>query len=221
MRKPPEINLPFKVEARLPFTKGNDESIEQKAITRQQLWLEQIKRQARENLNIETEYLRISWVNRYKIPMHKDFGDYTPEEMLLEAWEQFYYEHPDHLEMKNIFKRKNPKTGYAYYKTGDPVLDELEEAFGRGETPDLSIIDVAPGPDIFRSAVFQSNDGRVIRPRTGLQGVQENEKGEKITVAGAKVEHENFQSSDDWVKEMLKGDPTLQMLAEKTGMSDA
>lgn len=186
-------------------------------------WTESIKRQARSNLD-SSEAVRIAWVNRFKIPRYPSFDNYTPEEALLELWEQYFFEHPDSLEMKGILKRKNAQTGYAYYVTGDPVLDAIEAAFGRGENPDLSVLNTKKGGrDVFREPVFVHTEkgsgfepGMPVVPQQGLKGVQTAPDGAKITAGGAQVHHTDF-SSDELVKAMLAEDTAFKALAAKLG----
>lgn len=184
------------------------------------LWLEGLKRQAKENL-ASGESVRIAWQARFKIPRYPSFDLYTPEEALLELWEQHYYEHPDSVELSGVYKRRNAQTGYAYYATGDSLLDKIEEAFGRGETPDLSVFDGKGGRDIFREAVFVHDKkgpgfktGQAVAPESGLQGVQERADGAKITAGGAVVSHTDF-SSDEWLKKALEDDTALKAFADK------
>jgi hypothetical protein len=185
------------------------------------LWLEGLKRQAKANLS-SAESVRIAWQARFKQPRYSSFGDYTPEEVMLELWEQFYFENPESVELHGLYKRRNAKTGYSYYVTGDPVLDQLEEAFGRGERPDLSVLDgPGGGRDIFREPVFMHTEkgpgfkpGVPVAPQQGLQGVQETQEGAKITAGGAKVSHTDF-SSDAWLKAGLEDDLALKALAAK------
>lgn len=188
------------------------------------LWLEEIKKQARANLDNGYEYLRISWHQRWNKPKYDKFEDYTPEEAVIETWEQYYLSNPDSIELKGIYKRKNKKTGYSYYVTGDPLLDKMEEAFGRGETPDLRILDRKGGKDIFRAPVFTHTEnvvggrgsiGDTFAPRSGGQGVQINKEGDKISASGSKIKHDDYKNSDDWIKDMLKDDPGLAAIAEK------
>lgn len=186
-------------------------------------WLDGIKKLARDNL-ASAESVRIAWTSRFKVPRYPSFADYTPEEALLELWEQYYFENPDNIEMKGITKRRNATTGYSYYVTGDPLLDQLEEAFGRGERPDMSVLDgPGGGKDIFREPVFVHTEkgpgfssGQPAVPQIGLQGVQDAPGGAKITASGAKVHHTDF-SSDDWLKSKLEDDVALKALAGKLG----
>ena len=224
-QRPPTFKLlkfePPPVFKPKPSSPSLEELIEQQA-----KWVSELKKQARDNLGLNTEYMRISWSNRYKIPRHTVFGDYTPEELVLESWEQYYFETPNSLDLKGIHQKVNAKTGLKYYQTGDPVIDAFEEAFSRGETPDMSSLNqYKGGQDIFRSPVFHhtqktpygANPGDTVTPRKGLQGVQETASGDKITVAGAKVEHDDY-SSDAWVKQALEDDPALRALSEKIGL---
>lgn len=181
------------------------------------LWFEGIRAQARANLE-SGDVVRIAWTNRFKIPRYPSFAAYTPEEALLEIWEQHYFENPDSLELKGIVKRKNPQTGATYYVTGDPVIDALEEAFGRNEVPDLSVLTPASrGQDIFRAPVFQHSEGSLaghtVSAEMGLQGVQETPDGAKMTAGGAKVHHTDF-SSDAWLKAHLDEDLAAKALGE-------
>ena len=121
---PPHLNLPFKVEHKLPFEPlkpvnwrqlEEEKKLEEELRERQQQWLDGIKSLARDNLKDDFEYLRISWHNKYKRPKHENFSEYTLEELLLEAWEQHYIANPDNLELKGIHKKINQRTGYKYY----------------------------------------------------------------------------------------------------------
>lgn len=182
--------------------------------------LEAIKKLARDNLETE-ELVRIAWTNRFKVPRYPSFDHYTPEEALLELWEQHFYENPNAVDFAGIHKRKNRATGISYYVTGDPVLDELEAAFGRGERPDMSVLNgKGGGRDVFRAPVFTHSQrgpgfeaGQAVAPHSGLQGVQEGPDGAKITAGGAKVTHTDF-TSDDWLKASLEEDSGLKAFAD-------
>ena len=222
--------LPFKVELRNPFIEADEYKSRQRYDYIFQEYVRLLKDKARKNLE-SNEQLRVAWSARFKRPMFDHFDEYTPELAMLEAWEQFYYENPDHLEMKGIHKMKNAKTGYTYYKTGDSTIDRLEEAFSRGETPDLEAEfgDIKGGSDIFRENIFVHQHesaeqgfeaGQKVAPRTGYQGVKEDASGAKLTVAGTKIQHDDYKS-DQWLKEALEEDPVLKMMAEKMGVTDA
>ena len=220
---PPHLKLPFKVEYHLPFKPLHEERDErqktetnQEFMLRQEAWLEDIKKQARDNLDRDVERLRISWTNRYNRPRHDRYEDYTMEEILLETWEQHYFENPNSLELKGISKKVNPRTKYSYYVTGDPVIDGLEQEFAEGRTPDLekAFGHIKNGPDIFRSPIFQGRGGQPVVPIQRPEVVKKNEKGEKITEAGTRVEHDDFRS-DQWVRDALDDDPVLKAMAAK------
>jgi hypothetical protein len=220
---PPRLRLPFKVEHKLPFKLLQEERQERRDNTpsdairaRQQAWIDALKKQARDNINSEYESLRISWTNRYKRPKYDHFDEYTLEEVVLENWEQFYFENPDHLELKGISKKINERTKNTYYVTGDPVIDALEREFSEGRVPDLQAAfgHIKNGQDIFRSPVFKGRGGQEIVPVQRPEVVKKNEKGEKITEAGTRVEHDNY-NSDEWLKEALAGDDVLRRMAEK------
>lgn len=210
--------LPFELKGRTIRSNG-----QAKAEAVFNSWLDGLKAQARENLK-SSESIRIAWTARFKIPRHPSYDDYTPEEVLLELWEQFYFENPESVELQGIHRRRNAQTGYVYYATGDPLLDELEEAFGRGERPDLSTLNgPGGGRDVFREPVFVHSErgpgfkaGQPIAPQSGLQGVQESADGAKITAGGAKVHHTDF-TSDDWLKAKLEDDVALKAFAEQFG----
>jgi hypothetical protein len=165
--------------------------------------------------------MRISWQHRFKIPRHQRFEDYTPEEMMVEAWEQYLLENPDSLEANGIDKCVNSATGYKYYKTGDPIIDMLEAAYSRGEDPDLNEAfgDVPDGVDIFRSDQWEDLDGKKTVPIMEPPKVTWNENGEKISEAGHKVDVADF-SSDDWLKQGLDEDPILKSLAKEWGINN-
>lgn len=213
--------LPFEVTGRV-IGEGAAAAESQAVFTR---WLEGLKKEARNNLE-SGESIRIAWTNRYKIPRYPRYDQYTPEEVLVELWEQYYFEHPDSVEMHGIIKRRNAQTGYSYYRTGDPLLDQFEEAFGRGECPDMSVLNNGGGGvDIFREPVFVHTErgpgfkpGQPVAPQQGLEGVQETKDGAKLTAGGAKVHHTDF-SSDDWLKAKLDDDVALRALADKLGGS--
>lgn len=219
---PPNLKLPFKVNHKLPFDPlrpkklKKDPGVEEKkeVEARLQAWLDSIKQQARDNIKNDFEYIRIAWHNRWGIPKHPHFNDYTQEEAILESWEQFYFDNPDSLEMKGIIKKQDPNTGYKYYQTGDPVIDELEKVFASGGIPDLekAFGHIKNGESIWKHPVFQG--GKHVPSEPTPKVVKKNEKGEKITEAGTKLEHDNFKS-DDWVKEALQNDPVLQSWEQK------
>lgn len=209
---PPFASQPVK----LPFTPQADEESD--------LWLEEIKRQAKDNVQNGYESVRVAWSARWKKPRYERFEQYTPEEALLELWEQFYYENPKNVELAGIYKRTNAQTGYAYYKTGDPMLDALEEAFGRGECPDLSVLNCPEGKDIWRERIFEHDkknictpEGAVVPARVGFQGVRKTKDGEKINeVTGAKIKGTDF-TNDEWLKD-FEEDEFLKQLAAKQGI---
>jgi len=176
---------------------------------------------ARKNLNDPYERLRISWQNKYGIPTHQRWEDYTPEEAVLEAWEQHLYENPKSLEAHGIDKAVNQETGEKYYITGDPVIDELERAFGRGEDPDLNAAFSGQdtGVDISRLPLWVDDGGSQHVPNTQAPRFEYNEHGEKVSDSGGKVDVANFQS-DDWVKQALDDDPILKNLASRWGIDN-
>lgn len=178
----------------------------------QTAWMEGLKERARENLR-SADALRIAWQHRFGVPAHPRFEDYTPEEIVLEMWEQHYFENPDSIELRGVSRRRDPKTGFVYYVTGDPLIDSYERAFARGEVPDMGELSaVKPGRDIFRAPVFVGRDGSPVAAQTGLQGVREGAGGETIA-AGAKVSHTDFRS-DEWLGKALAEDTALKALAE-------
>lgn len=214
---PKRATSPIPVDARNPFR--DPEPDPDFVRERQNAWVEEIKERARQNLADGLEHMRIAWQNRFRVPRYPDFADYPLDEAILEAWEQFYYEHPDSLELKGIVKRKNPRTGYAYYSTGDKLLDRLEEAFGRGETPDLEKVfaHIQDGPDIFRKEVFVDGGGESFAPRRGASPVVQTEaKGETMGRESPKIQEDDF-TSDRWVEDALRDDPVLKGLAERMG----
>jgi hypothetical protein len=214
-----QTTLPPFASPRLPF--GHAE-----ADNESELYLEDIKRQARENVQHGYESIRVAWSYRWKKPKYDRFELYTPEEAILELWEQYYYENPKNVELAGLYKRHNPATGYAYYKTGDPELDKLEEEFGKGNCPDLSVLECPEGVDIWRQPVFvhdQHNiaqpEGAVVSARTGFAGVQKTAQGEKINTAnGAKIDGTDF-TNDEWLKE-FEEDEFLKRLADKQGIKN-
>lgn len=154
--------------------------------------------------------------------MHDSWDKYTPEEVLLETWEQYFLENPDSLAAAGINKCVDATTGFKYYKTGDPLIDRLEEAFGRGELPDLdeAFGNVKGGTDIFRSEIWQDNEGNAIVPNMEAPKVVTwSDKGEKINEAGNKVEIADF-TSDDWLEQGLEDDPFLKGLAKQWGITN-
>jgi len=182
----------------------------QKEIDKRQEYVQAIKKRAKDNLNLENEYLRISRSNKFKIPLKPDFNEYTPEQKLLEAWEQFYYENPDHLEMKGISKKKNAETGLTYYETGDPVIDEMEKAFSRGEFPNMSsLLPAKEAPSAGSMPIFETIDGKKVSAPIHAE-VRANSN------VDAKIDHEDF-TSDAWVKGALEDDPVLKKLSERFG----
>jgi len=214
-RKP---KLPFKPLHQEQAEKKQRQEFEIEAKKYQEthiLWVESIKKLARQNINNDMQYMRIAWTNRFGIPKYQAPDEYTPEEMLLETWEQYYYENPANLEMNGIFQRKNSATGYKYYVTGDPVIDALEKEFAEGKVPDLekAFGHIKNGPDFFRS-YYRNN----IPAEKLYQDVKKNEKGEKISEAGTKVEVDQYKGSDEWVKDALTEDPVMKLMAEKLGV---
>jgi len=209
-------NIPFKSSPKEIFTAQEADRDDSQSVFSN--WIDGIKQKARQNLDDGWERARIEYTARFKIPRYNSFDLYTPEEALLELWEQHYWENPDSLDLKGIIKKADEKTGYFYYQTGDPLIDELEEAFGRGEVPDMekAFAHIKDGPDIFEMETFQTQKGQAIAARTRFEGMQTNEKGETITAAGTKVKHCDY-SSEEWMKNALDEDPVLKKMAEKMG----
>lgn len=227
---PPTVALPFKVDHSLPFeipspppTSAEIEARNNEQAILQQ-WLDDLKAQARANLKNDYEFLRINWQNRFNRPKYDSFDEYTTEEMLLETWEQWYFENPSSLDLKGISKKVNARTGYKYYETGDPVLDELERQFSEGKLPDLeaALGHIKNGENIFNSPVFKGQGGQPVIPKTKApEVVHKNQKGEKISEAGSKIQHDNFDS-DEWLNEALQEDPVMKAWeAKMKGLNDA
>lgn len=162
-------------------------------------WIFNIKKQARENLNNPGQSLRINWQARWKKPMHESFDDYTAEEAVLEAWEQYYLETPDNLELKGLLKKTNIETGFAYFETGDKLIDDLEIEFSKGLTPNLSeaFIGIAEGPG---QSIFQA-----FEPTKHV--IKSNPDTKRL--------HTDFKS-DSWIEE----DQFLKEFASKMGLNN-
>jgi len=160
------------------------------------VYADQLKKQARDNVQHPEERLRIAWQHRWKRPLYESYLDYTPEELIVELHEQYFYENPDALENQGLFKKRNPKTNLVYYETGDPTLDALEKEFGEGKVPDLQRVfgDIKDGKDIFdevRRKPFVSKD----------------KKDEKIRQA------DNFKSNE-WLDSAKEEDPFIQKMED-------
>jgi hypothetical protein len=217
--------LPFKVEVKLPFKplhverkENQEEEAQKKAQAEfepiQEAWSSAIKQIARKNIQNGFEYQRIEWINRFKKPKYEDFGEYTREEATLESWEQHLYENPRDLENQGISQKKNPKTGYKYYTTGDALIDDLEKQFSEGKVPDLdkAFGHIKNGADFFRTYY-----GGKISTDVAFKQVKKDASGEKISEAGTRVEVDNYKKSDEWLSEALSDDPVLKKMAEKLG----
>lgn len=183
--------------------------------TQDEGWLLSLKKLAAQNIDDPRESLRIAWQHRWKRPLYESFEDYSLEEAIVELWEQHFYENPKAIETKGVFKKRNPKTGYAYYETGDPLIDELERLFSEGIVPDLdkAFGHIGKGEDIFRAKVFVGEDGQPVAARRGLEGTVKTETGEHRTISGATVHHDDY-TKEDWMMD----DPLLKSLKEKMGV---
>lgn len=205
--------IPFEAKGINPFEEKNNH------LERYLSYVDQIKKQARYNLNTDAGYLRIAWVHKYKRPLHDHYLDYTDEQMLLESWEQFYFENPDHLDVKGIEKKKSTK-GLDYYQCGDPVIDKLEQAFANGETPDLAeaFKDLKKGKDIFRERLFEhehgEKSGMKIAPKGDIisEKIGEHEEGNEV------ISHDDY-SSEDFLKQAAIEDPILKDFMTKAGLN--
>lgn len=215
----PKLKLPFKpleVERRERKEAEELKKAEAEFTPIHEAWLAEIKKIARTNLRNGFEYQRIEWVNRFKIPKYNSFEEYTREEATLESWEQYLFEHPQDLENQGISQKNNPKTGYKYYSTGDPLIDELERQFSEGKTPDLekAFGHIKNGPEFFRSYY-----GAKVPVAETLKNVKKDSTGAKISEAGTKIQVDDYKKSDEWLKEALEEDPVLKAMAEKLGRS--
>lgn len=163
-------------------------------------WADAIKERAVTNLSNDYERLRIQWQTQFNRPRYDHFLDYTDEELIQEAWEIYFYNHPDDIRTKNVKKRYNKETGAVYYQVGDEIIDQLEEAFSRGDTPDLdaAFSFVEDGPSIWSMPWFDGAPAEIM-------GDESDEI--KIDFAG-----------EDWLKQGIDDDPVLRAMAAKLGV---
>jgi hypothetical protein len=182
-------------------------------------WFDDIKQQARDNLNNFWERARIEWSARFNLPKYDKFEKYSREELLCELWEHFYLENPEHLDLKGMFKKVDEDTGYTYYVTGDPLIDELERSFGKGVVPDLNeaFKDDSKAKLIWEEPVFEDEEGNKLSASGRLDNAPENKSGKFITRAGTQAHKTDF-TSDDWLDEALKEDPVIKSMKEKLGV---
>lgn len=214
-RQPP--NLPFESgKPTLPWVNSDDGSAD---LARHNQWLDALKDIARHNAQDDFQRLRIAWQIRFGVPRHSHFDDYAPEELIVEMWEIYYFENPNDLALKGIHKKVNPKTGYSYYETGDPIIDALEKQFSTGETPDLAeaFAGIKHGPSIWKAAAFTDKDGNTISAQRSAS-VQPEAKTEKMPDA---TSHSTDFTSDAWLKDAFAEDATLKAMAERMGITDA
>lgn len=209
-----------KLPIKIPIEEKSTEKPDPDEVRASQDWVDGIKAMARENVNDGGEYLRIAWQNRFNRPRYEHFDKYLPEEMILELWEQYYFEHPDDVSLKGVVKKTNAETGYAYYETGDPFIDELERQFGEGGCPDLNAAFEGKihgkAPSIFRAPVFYDEEMQPYVPFPSHK-VTTTQKGDKIDQAtGDKVEVTDFKN-ENWNAE---DDPILAAFAKKLGVKD-
>lgn len=96
----------------------------------------------------------------------------------------------------------------------------MEEAFGRGETPDMQSLNFSgPAQDIFRAPVFESKSGEMLPAKTSPEKVIVNEIGETRLKTGEKVAHDSYDG-DAWLTKALEEDPVLKSLAKKMGVEN-
>lgn len=183
-------------------------------------WLEGIKAEARDNLDNFWERARIEWTARFKKPRYDSFHQYSREELLCELWEQYYLENPESLEMKGINKRKDPQTGYTYYETGDPVIDELERSFAAGIVPDMNAAFAhteGEAKPIWEEPVFETMEGEKVAASGRFDHLKSAPDGKLRTAAGTSAHTTDF-TSDDWLTDALNEDPVLKAMKEKLGV---
>jgi len=184
-------------------------------------WLEGIKHQARDNLDNFWERARIEWSARFKTPKYDRFEEYSRDELLCELWEQYYLENPDNIELKGINKKKDSRTGYTYYVTGDPVIDELERSFAAGIVPDMnkafSYTETGDAKRIWEEPIFETNDGEKVNASGRFDHLKKTADGKLTTPMGTSVHRTDF-ASDDWLNDALNDDPVLKAMKEKLGV---
>lgn len=203
-----KVKLPFEVNRPTLFKDKRPDPPEYDT----EKWLNDIKAQARANVSHGYESVRIAWTAQFNRPKYDRFEDYTPEEALLEVWEQYYFKNPDSLEMQGLSKRVHAQTRQKFYVTGDPVIDAIEEAFAKGEMPDLSVLQTQDGENIFKSNVF-GKSGKL----NAAVGEQAESKSEKMEQASSKVSVDNFKSNN-WISDALDDDPEMKAMFEKLGV---
>lgn len=76
------------------------------------------------------ELLSRWWVNKYKLPSnHNLFESSTVFDLLIEFWEDQYYQNP-------IETSRNEKGEIQFVDTGDDLIDKWEKEFAEGKIPD-------------------------------------------------------------------------------------
>lgn len=98
---------------------------------REKIWVLSVKKKAISNYNNEVERMRIAWVNKFKIPKYRHHDEYTLEEMLLESWEQFYFENPNHLENQRDLQKEGLKKLGTLITKRAMFIDALEKELYR------------------------------------------------------------------------------------------
>ena len=76
--------------------------------------------------------LRRWWTRKYSLPATSDeYLRYTPEELLVEFFEDYFEAHPD----RQVRQETHEGTGQRYFVTGDPVIDRWEREIAEGREP--------------------------------------------------------------------------------------
>lgn len=80
------------------------------------------------------QQLRRWWTRKYQAPpTDPRYLAYTPEDLLLEFFEDYYADHPE----RRVERRTHEATGAQYAVTGDPLIDKWEREIAEGREPDL------------------------------------------------------------------------------------
>jgi len=77
--------------------------------------------------------LRRWWARKYRLPPTSDeYLRYTPEELLVEFFEDYFESQPDQQLRRGVDER----SGQTYFVTGDPDIDQWEREVAAGHEPD-------------------------------------------------------------------------------------
>lgn len=100
----------------------------------------ELRQEAKHRLH--TNFVRRWWCKKYNLPSTDPrFQDYTPEDLLIEFYEDMYERKPN-LQLPGD-EEAALATEPVFEETGDPLIDEIEKRLAKGENVDdlLDIMD--------------------------------------------------------------------------------